>query len=286
MLRLSRRLVLVASLATVVSACGSSANGTEAIGDGIVVEEAGLAVPESVLYDEASDAYIVSNISGSPGAVDGDGFLSRIGPGGDVISVRFVDGLSPETELSAPKGMAIVSGELWVTDVTVIRRFDRSSGLALGEVEVPGAEFLNDLAERGGVAYVSDTAVGTVHRIDGDTVERIYEGAVAPNGLAVDGDGVLWAVSGDTLHAIEDGAATRSVVLPTGRLDGLVLRDDGRALISSWDGECVYQGPMAGPFEVAIGGLSSPADIGWDDSRERVLVPLFEEDALRFEFVP
>jgi hypothetical protein len=35
-----------------------------------------------------------------------------------------------------------------------------------------------------------------------------------------------------------------------------------------------------GSFEVAIAGVKSPADIGYDTKRSRVLVPLFEENAV------
>jgi hypothetical protein len=41
--------------------------------DGRVVVKDGLATPESVLYDAASDVYIVSNINGAPAAADDNG---------------------------------------------------------------------------------------------------------------------------------------------------------------------------------------------------------------------
>ena len=44
----------------------------------------GFATPESVLYDVESDTYLVSNINGSPLAVDNNGFIWRIAPEGEV----------------------------------------------------------------------------------------------------------------------------------------------------------------------------------------------------------
>ena len=89
---------------------------------------AGFATPESVLWDPQADVYLVSNISGDPTGVDDDGFISRVAPDGTIESLRWIDGKRDDVELSAPKGSCLSGALLLVTDITHVRRFDRSSG--------------------------------------------------------------------------------------------------------------------------------------------------------------
>jgi hypothetical protein len=96
---------------------------------------AGFSTPEGVVHDTAADVYFVSNINGSPGASDGNGFISRMRPDGTVDSVPFVAGGRDGVTLDAPKGMAISGDTLWVADIDAMRAFDRRTGAALGAVE-------------------------------------------------------------------------------------------------------------------------------------------------------
>ncbi|NIP81802.1 MAG: hypothetical protein GWM90_22320, partial [Gemmatimonadetes bacterium] len=58
----------------------------------IRVEDAGLQTPESVLHDDRADVYLVSNINGAPTERDDNGFISRVGPDGTVLELRWIDG--------------------------------------------------------------------------------------------------------------------------------------------------------------------------------------------------
>jgi len=48
-------------------------------------------------------------------------------------------------------------------------------------------------------------------------------------------------------------------------------------LISSWEGNAVYRGRPGGEFTAVIEDVKSPADLGYDTKRSRLLVPLFEK---------
>src|SRR5947209_6116831 len=74
----------------------------------------GLATPHSVLYDEAADRYLVSNINGSPGDADGNGVISILSPDGQVTNAKWIAGGTNKVKLDAPKGMAIAQGVLYV----------------------------------------------------------------------------------------------------------------------------------------------------------------------------
>ena len=62
-------------------------------------------------------------------------------------------------------------------------------------------------------------------------------------------------------------------------LDGIVALGDG-LLISSWEASAVYRGKPGGAFEVVLPEQKSPADIGYDTKRGRVLVPHFLENTV------
>jgi len=67
--------------------------------------------PESVLYDAGKNILYVSNIDGSPDTKDGNGFISTMGPAGNLIQLEWVTGLN------APKGMGVYQDLLYVTDI-------------------------------------------------------------------------------------------------------------------------------------------------------------------------
>src|SRR4051812_11156945 len=83
----------------------------------------GIATPESVLYDEAGDRYLVSNIDGSPDAMDGNGYISVLSPDGKVVTPKFIAGGQAKVKLNAPKGTGINAGVLYVADINVVRLF-------------------------------------------------------------------------------------------------------------------------------------------------------------------
>ncbi len=255
----------------------------------------GFATPESVLYDDQADVYLVSNINGTPFAKDDNGFISRLAPDGVVAEKQWIDGAKKEVTLNAPKGMAFLGDVLYVADIDAVRMFDRKTGEPKGEVAIKGATFLNDVAAGDASVYVSDSGLGEGFKPNGsDAVWEIKDGkakAIAkqakkldlgrPNGLAVV-DGKVWVVTFGTgeLYRLDGGNKVDAVKLPKGGLDGLVARKDGKLLISSWEGQVVLEGPAAGPFAEKITGVESPADIGLDTKRNRVLIPMFQGNAV------
>src|SRR5882757_231493 len=94
----------------------------------------GVATPESVLYDEANDRYLVSNINGKPDEADNNGYISEVSPDGKVVKLKFIAGGVDKAKLDAPKGTGIAGGILYVSDITVVRKFDLKTGAARGEI--------------------------------------------------------------------------------------------------------------------------------------------------------
>jgi hypothetical protein len=81
--------------------------------------------------------------------------------------------------------------------------------------------------------------------------------------------------TGELYRLSPKGQKEAVVKLPKGQLDGLVALDGGTVLVSSWEGSAVYRGAGAGPFEPLVSGVKSPASIGYDAKRKRVLIPSF-----------
>lgn len=265
----------------------------------ISVANEGFDTPESVLHDPEADVYLVSNISGAPTAVDGNGYISRVAPNGEVVELRWIDGQMDAVTLNAPKGMAIRGDTLYVTDITAVRAFHRTTGAPLGSWAVEGSTFLNDLAVGpDGTLYVSDSGLnpdfsssGTdaIYRFEnGEPVTVVRDTALAaPNGLAVTETGVIFVSFGAPLvrSVAADGSIEVIAELPAGQLDGVEVLANGALLVSSWEASAVYRVPVAGEASLVIEGVPSPADIGWDTDRSRVLIPIFNENRLRFEAV-
>jgi hypothetical protein len=272
----------------------------------IVVRDAGLQMPKSVLWDAGQDVYLVSNINGESAIPNRNGFLSKIGPDGKVIALKFVDGSKKGSELNAPKGMAIIGDILYVADISVVRKFDRKTGKAKGEIKIPNAIFLNDLSASpdGKTLYVSDSAVtfkaGNFAGTGNDAIYTINvkKGSVAvlisdealhwPSGLLADEDGV-WVVAlgaNHLFHVDQQGGTGPATRLPKGGLDGIVKLGDGSFLVSSWEASAIYRGFPRGEFKEVISGIPSPADIGLDSKRNTLLIPIFQKSAVQFVPLP
>ena len=114
--------------------------------DRLVVENVGLASPESMVHDADADVCYVSNINGGSADKDCNGFISKVAPDGRVLALKWVDGNSPNVTLHAEKGLAASGKMLYMADIDTVRLFDLNSDAWIADVPVPGATFLNGLA--------------------------------------------------------------------------------------------------------------------------------------------
>jgi len=264
----------------------------------VTFKDVGLATPESVLYDEATDTYLVSIVNGKPTDADNNGFIAQLSPDGAVKTLKWIESGKNNVKLDAPKGLAFSGDQLYVADLDTVRIFDRKTGAPKGAVKVPGATFLNDLATGpDGKIYASDsglkagaggnfepTGTDAVYALDKDkklTTIAKNKDLGRPNGLYVAPDKV-WVVTFGTgeLYALDTkGKKSDAQKLPKGSLDGIVALPGGDLLVSSWDAQSVYRGRAGdADFKAVVENVKSPADIGYDTKRSRVLVPLFQAD--------
>lgn len=259
------------------------------------IENVGFATPESVLFDPKSGGYFVSNINGSPLEKDDNGFISVLHHTGKVHELKWIDGAAKDVVLNAPKGMGIAHGRLYVADIDVVRMFDVKSAEPLGAIPVEGATFLNDIAiGPDDTIYVSDSGLTTDFKASGtDAVYSINKANQVkvlikdanlgrPNGLLVGGGVVLVATfgTGELYGVAQNGARSPAARIGKGQLDGLVRVNERDILVSSWGSKSVLIGKPGGVFKPVLEDLRAPADLGYDSKRNRVLVPLFQDNAL------
>jgi sugar lactone lactonase YvrE len=256
------------------------------------------ATPESVLYDAAGDRYLVSNVNGKPDGVDGNGYISELTPDGTVKTPKLVAGGEKGAKLDAPKGLAIVRGELWVSDISQVRKFDLKTLAPKGDIALPAATFVNDIVlAPDGRVFVSDSSVKPGEKgfepQGGDQVFSIDKAGKVkvvakakdlsgPNGLAIGAKNALWVntlVSNEIFRLSDDGKREDVTKLPNGGLDGFLINGE-TIIVSSWGASAVYRGRLGGTFEPIIQNVKGPADIGWDSKRSRVLIPRFLDDVV------
>lgn len=265
-----------------------------------VIALGGFKTPESILWDQQADLYLVSNINGKPLDKDDNGFISRVSgpPDARVVTEAWIDGKSDKVNLDAPKGMALLGDTLYVADIDTVRLFDRTTGAPKGDIAIPGAMFLNDVAAGADAVYVSDSGLDAQFKpTPNQAVWQIRDGKAtpiakgeglgAPNGLAVHG-GEVWVAtfgSGEVYRLDENGKRADVDKLPKGSLDGLVITADGRFFVSSWEAMAIFHG-KPGRWTMGPLNLPSPADIDVDLPRNLILVPIFQQDRVEMHDIP
>ena len=254
-----------------------------------------LQTPESVLWDQARDVYLVSNINGNPSVKDGNGFISRLSPEGGANTRRFIEGGKGGITLNAPKGLAVHADTLWVTDIDAVRAFNATTGAPLFSVDLSRqATFLNDLAiGPDGAVYITDSGIkfdqqGNMTHPGPDRVFRVgsdRKATVVLQGDTLHGpNGITWDATGNRFIIVPFGGPQvfewrlgdrnpTVIAMGPGGCDGVELAR-GKLLVSSWTDSTVsmYQ---SGTQVKVITGVASPADIGFDGKRNRVLIPVF-----------
>lgn len=154
--------------------------------------------------------------------------------------------------LSAPKGMFLRDGRLFVCDVNKVVVYDLNQpGAAPQVVSFPEGElFVNDLAADGNVLYASVTNTGRIFRLDISDPAAVgapepWLEIPGPNGLVIR-DGAMYVASypadGQTTDAhviyriadLSNPVAEPFVALP-GQYDGIAFSGDGKSLyVTNW----------------------------------------------------
>lgn len=244
----------------------------------------GFQVPEAVCHDTARDVLYVANIETDEGAYwgdDGKGFVSRLKPDGSADKLRWRDS-TKEAPLNAPKGMCVLDGMLYVADNSRVMTYALWSDEPGKQMNIRGAQRLNDCTTDGKHVYVSDTGAGKVYRITGEKI-MLVKAPKAVNGITF-ARRRMFAVSWDLHEVYELDPDGRDEPRAFGlaehftNLDGIEVLPDGTILVSDFVGNKVS---AISPDEKTVRTLltvETPADIEFDSRRRRLFIPCFMRD--------
>ena len=260
----------------------------------------GFDIPESVQYEASLDLYYVSNVTAHATRKDNTGFISRVRPDGTIESLKFIEGGRNGVVLHAPKGMAFRGDTLWVIDVDSVRAFHKRTGVPLTAIDLTPfrPRLLNDLAfAPDGTLYITDTGLEFVEPagVKWSREFRIFRRTRAGRAELVLQDtmmqgpnGILWDPARNALligslittplMTWRPGERTVTVVARGGGgFDGITRTADGRIIVSAQDASAIQE--LIGDRVVTLlGGIRAPGDIGLDTRRNRVLIPLLNDN--------
>ncbi len=179
--------------------------------------------------------YFISNIGpGESGALDGNGYISKLNADGSVAAAKFAEGLH------GPAGIVVHEGVLYAADRDGVAMFDAGTGAARGKLVMERVVFLNDITVWKGDVLVSDSGTATIHKVEpgGASLFASSEGWAGINGLLGDGDRLLVTTMTDGKLIAYRGPDDESLIA-TGMkdADGVGLVPGGGFLVSSWPGE-------------------------------------------------
>lgn len=280
---MNHSILMAACAALVLSACGGNQQqGTEESKAEATAVTAALTQvwktdtsftgSESTLYDPSGDVIYVSN--GNNGSEkDNDGFIAVINTDGTVRDLKWVEG-----DLHAPKGMALLNGKLYVTDIDEVKIIDVASASIEKTIAVEGAEFLNDVATDRQQIYFSDTRAGNIYAMNlNGEYSIVSSGNANVNGLECY-NGQLYSLDGEGLKKFStDGEYTSEVINSevTGG-DGLVILNDSTFVVSRWHGEIFFvNGNETTVILDTQAEESNTADISFVPGKNLVIVPTF-----------
>jgi sugar lactone lactonase YvrE len=261
----------------------------------------GFSTPESVIHDTIQDIYFVSNVGpGNAGALDGNGFISRVSPSGTILQLAWVSGLN------GPKGLWLFGDGLYVADVDTLRVFNRFTGGSITAIPIPNPLaqplFLNDVVvAQDGTAFITDNVNSAIFLVTPQGQPSLLASGAAlgrPNGIQAQGANISWVTffSNTVLRTNPSTHIFTQITLPPVDvsqaglppgallLDGYIQLQDGRVLVSSWvTGDVSFISPSGKEMTTVAhvpslfdpSGPAGPADINVDLSRGRVLIPLF-----------
>jgi len=232
-----------------------------------------LLTPESVLYDSVNGVIYVSNVNQEPWKKTGDGFISKLDMDGNVISLKWVEGMD------SPKGMGIIGDTLFVADIDKVHKVLVSKGEIVKTVIFPDEEGLNDLDTYKNGVYVTSSPGRNIYKLIGDSIINIFQGDDGRyNGLHVMEDKivVLDSKKGAILQYSLKGQKLDTLAMGIGHGDGIEILGENM-LVSDWNGELFFINSnyeLTSLLNTKEQKINS-ADIDYIHSDSLILVPTF-----------
>lgn len=238
---------------------------------------AGLRTPESVLFDPSEKIIYVANINDNPWEKDKNGYITRHKENGDIMNYEWVK------EMDAPKGMGLLQGKLYVTNIDEVIEIDVTKSEITQRYKHPKAVNLNDIAVGAdGRVFVSDSKGNYLFEIFNGVIDILYQADQPTNGLFYE-TGRLLCGQKNQVAALDLNTKTMSTFIEeTGSIDGIEGVGDSTYLISDWSGRVhlIQQGqPKLLLLDTTPKEINA-ADIEFDPYERILYVPTFFKNSV------
>lgn len=230
---------------------------------------------EAVLFDKTTQTIYVSNVNKSPWEKDNNGFISTINTKGEITQLKWIE------ELSGPKGMAILDGNLYVTDIDRVVKISIKNRIVTNEFFVEDTPQLNDITVSENSVYVSGSNSDAIYQIQKDVLKRIANDTLGRlNGLLHQKEGIYYAASASSNFGIYNKVNNtfKTLTKNIGHGDGIVRLENGDFIVSSWKGQIFYIDAKTWDKTVLLDTRSqniNAADIDYIQATQTLLVPTF-----------
>ncbi len=235
----------------------------------------GLQNPENVLIDPGTGVYFISGHSKKAG------FIWKVDAAGKLST--FIEGGKKGIALHAPKSMALSGDQLYVADGNTLRRFDKTTGNPLGQIDLLGigGKTLHGLAMGiEGQLFVSDGLGSAIYKIDTRNAHGVSIVVKSPNlnhptGMVYDVPrNRLIVLSKNRILSVGLGGKIAPLVDNNFKsLSGVDWDRQGNLLVSDRATGTVYRIRNFNKLEVLRQNIQSPAGIAFDYTHNRILVP-------------
>jgi sugar lactone lactonase YvrE len=235
-------------------------------------------VPESVLFDSKTNTLYVSNIDGTdPWGNDGKGSVGKMSADGKSITAEWVKGLS------APKGIGIHNGKLYVADLTDIVVIDIAGSRIDKKIPVTDAQGLNDVSVGSdGTVYVSDSKAKKIYKVKDGKSELYLDNLKGPNGVLMRGKDFYILDNGTAYKVNADKSLTMVAEGMEGGTDGIENVQGNDFIVSCWGG-VIYYVNANGTKEMLKDTRTekwNSADLGLDPKTKTIFVPTFWKNSV------
>ena len=237
-----------------------------------------LSGPESIDFDPLNNRYLIANSSNGK-------IMQRTSNG--TIS-QFIGGVSPN-----PYGIEVVGTTVYACCGGKVLGFDLTTGLQVFSVNL-GATFLNGIThDNSGNLFVTDFSAKKIYRIKIATqsfnlfAQNLTQ---SPNGIIFDepSNSLVFVSWGSAAKIKRCSLADSSVItiLTTSytNIDGIARKANGDFYISTWGTNSVYKynNDFTATPTLIVSGLSSPADIYYNDLTDTLAIPNSGNNTLTF----
>ncbi|MBW6514702.1 MAG: SMP-30/gluconolactonase/LRE family protein, partial [Candidatus Syntrophosphaera sp.] len=195
--------------------------------------------PESIVYDEAGQRFLISN--------KGNGQIISLDESGKYQ-------LFLKEGLTNPRGMKLLPPLLYVTDNTAVQVIDLEEARIIDSITIPGSIMLNDIeSDHRGLLYVSDSRSDRLYIVDpsSKSISSVSSDLMAgPNGIVYDYPRRQMLIVGlrqaspILAYNIESGEFSVFRTTLYDSLDGIAIDELGRIYFSSWGEEAIFMIPQ------------------------------------------